>query len=208
MSTKPGGRPVARKVTQYAADLQAVVATVTDDAVRLGCQPGPLGNGNDGYKITLVPLWLRTVDEPIRFLFGQLVEAASEEHIHGFTVTGYWYGLLNRLNQPMMRFEWDPRQDPMWPHLHVDQAGLDVVGDGEPVDGQLSIRLFGGVLDKLHVPTGRVLLEDILRFLVRDNVIDPRTGFDDAVGTSLEWVDAATWGTSHQLMKRLEDDGT
>ena len=188
---KPGGKPLARRVNLYAADLQATVACVANGAVRVTCEPGILQSGRPGYKLTLMPLELRVpVDaESVSFFFGQLVEPDESRNVHGFTVTQYWYQLLDSSDVARLRWEWDPAQDPPWPHLHVDK--LDhMSGDGPP-------RLLDRQINKLHLATGRVLLEDILGMLMRDRIIEP----DDperthaAIATSLVWAKDASWGS-------------
>lgn len=186
---KPGGKRLARKVHQYAAELQATIACVANDAVRLGCEPGPLATGGSGYKISLLPLELLAPADadPVQFMFGQLVEPA-EEHLHGFTVTKYWYIATDEHGDPRLRWEWDSEQDPSWPHLHVDRLD-DATGE--------STTLWGRQMDKLHLATGRVLLEDILEMMIRDGIVVPVPGADieAARATSLAWARAASWGS-------------
>jgi hypothetical protein len=78
-------------------------------------------------------------------------------------------------------WQWHPLADgPTYPHLHVH--------GGE---------LLGTSLHKLHVPTGRVFLEDVISFLIKDVGVVPATeDWQEVLERNLELVNAhGTWGT-------------
>lgn len=82
----------------------------------------------------------------------------------------------------LLSWQWHPLDaGPTYPHLHVH--GGDLVGQS---------------LHKLHLPTGRVFLEDVLLFLLNDDIVDP--AHPDAHGTLEENLDRlhryGTWGTT------------
>ena len=46
------------------------------------------------------------------------------------------------------------------------------------------------------MPTGRVLLEDVLRYLVHDCRVEAATDYLDTLANSETWFDQAQWGTA------------
>ncbi len=82
------------------------------------------------------------------------------------------------LKPELFSWEWNAAE-PRWPHVHVHRRNPDFKG-----------------LGKLHVPTGRVFFEDVLRFLFHDLDIRParddwREVLDETAGRVGRW---ATWG--------------
>jgi hypothetical protein len=82
------------------------------------------------------------------------------------------------VERQLFSWEWDPTGWP-YPHVHVDR-------------GQAAAKGFG----KLHVPTGRVFLEQVVAFLVRDlGVVPQRDDWEELLGANVRRVSRfATWG--------------
>ena len=85
-------------------------------------------------------------------------------------------GTSDSLKPQLYSWEWSTAQAP---HLHVRRGDPD----------------YGG-LGKLHLPTGRVFFEDVLRFLVTEHGVPPaRDDWQDVLGEGLRKVSMfATWG--------------
>jgi hypothetical protein len=80
-----------------------------------------------------------------------------------------------------LSWQWHPLTNgPRYPHLHVHGH-----------------ELLGKSLHKLHLPTGRVFLEDVLTFLIEDVGVKPaRDDWQDVLERNLRLVNAhGTWGT-------------
>jgi hypothetical protein len=82
------------------------------------------------------------------------------------TTVEYWYRLAWQDGPALLSFHWTPETtmptQRTFPHLHVE-AGL--LGPA----GAVRLRSF----NKLHVPTGRVSCESIIRFLIEEMKVPP-----------------------------------
>lgn len=99
-----------------------------------------------------------------------LVEVEHLRHRRQWHVTTkmYEYRLLDHRLEEQLVYHWQPGPDfagPDHPHVHVS-ATLDVQIDA------LSRRAID--LDKLHIPTGRVTLQDMIRMLITEFQVAPR----------------------------------
>jgi hypothetical protein len=83
------------------------------------------------------------------------------------TTLSYQYRLLDSQQNEILAYHWDrfPRYGPRHPHIHVTAASQ--IYPSSTV--QRTLRLEG-----LHIPTGRVSLESIVWFLIRDLGIEDR----------------------------------
>lgn len=97
----------------------------------------------------------------------------------------YWYKVLcgdpKFTDEPLFRWEYVKNPDPgdRWCRHHF-QVGKVMGGrDGEQPKA-ISVPLGDGQADlnRLHVPTGYVLIEYVIRFLITDFGIDPPCGLD------------------------------
>jgi hypothetical protein len=74
------------------------------------------------------------------------------------TTRMYEYSLLDHDATELLVYHWQPDTDPDYPHIHVS-AALHVrtaaLEDKRPID-----------LDGLHLPTGRISLEAVVRMLI------------------------------------------
>jgi hypothetical protein len=98
------------------------------------------------------------------------------------TTTTGWAHHLGRIQRgkvvPIAQFHWHPQDTPdkPYPHVHV------------PADA-----------DRLHIPTGRVLVEDVLKLAIESGAT-PRdqAKWDDILQTNVEnFAKGATWGVTY-----------
>lgn len=77
------------------------------------------------------------------------------------TTRGYDYRILDSQGGEIITYHWDPssRRGPTYPHMHVSATAI-IHHDA------LNARAFG--LEKLHLPTGRVLLGGVVRMLISE----------------------------------------
>lgn len=89
---------------------------------------------------------------------------------HQLTTRSYRYWLMADLpagEQPVIRWEYEPETTDTQPVYHV-QLRATLKTPGGDID-----------LDKVHTATGRVLIEDVIRFLIRDLGFEPPCGPKD-----------------------------
>jgi hypothetical protein len=102
----------------------------------------------------------------------------------GFRVstTSYIYELLVKHGQELetiAEFHWHPNEEVEWPHVHVKGNSAE------------------GALDRKHFPTGRLSLEDFIRFLMRDfdvrAIVTHATQKEILTRNKREFVANASW---------------
>jgi len=100
-------------------------------------------------------------------------ERKASTHFYAHTV-----GESDRLRPQLYSWEW-ASSEPTYPHLHLRRS--------DPA--------FHG-LGKLHIPTGRVFYEDVLRFLIAEHEVEPvRDDWRDVLNESFRRVSSfASWG--------------
>jgi hypothetical protein len=88
---------------------------------------------------------------------------------------GYGYEIRDAEDRPVLRYDYHPqsRSRITWPHLHLWRAATT------PIDFR-----------KCHMPTGRVSLEAVIRFLIIDLDIETTASRDDCLA----------------LLEKLEED--
>ena len=89
-------------------------------------------------------------------------------------IDGYTYALFDNHRAETLAFHWERDPHPgsrAYPHLHV---GSTVIDTGHA--------LFGSTFSSLHIPTGWITIEHIVRFLIEDlDVIPNRSDWDDTL---------------------------
>ncbi len=100
-------------------------------------------------------------------------ERKASTHQYAHTV-----GESESLKPQLYSWEW-ASAEPTYPHLHLRRSDPEFHG-----------------LGKLHIPTGRVFYEDVLRFLIKEHVVEPaREDWDEVLGESFSRVSTySTWG--------------
>jgi hypothetical protein len=97
----------------------------------------------------------------------KITEATGERGPFKASTVAYNYTVYSRNKAEMLAFHWHPNLGPRYPHLHLYQ------GSG------IAARLI-----KKHIPTDRISLEEVLRFLIEELGIEPLTDKWDEVLTS------------------------
>ena len=100
------------------------------------------------------------------------------EGAHQLTTLQYWYKVfdvqLGQLDEPLFRWERSPVESGKQHCKHHFQVGK-VHGDERR--RAIEVHLGAGMLDlnRVHLPTGYVLIEDVLRFLISELGVKPAT---------------------------------
>jgi hypothetical protein len=127
--------------------------------------------GTNGYSPSQEHTLAPNVGEPVR-LRGQVeldlvsklryrvVPAEGERGPWKVETLAYSHGLETPEAQEIIAYHWHPRQgsEIIYPHLHLGAGiGADL-----------------GILEKTHIPTGRIALEDVLRFAIAELGVEPQ----------------------------------
>lgn len=76
-------------------------------------------------------------------------------------LVSYWYILSTLEEREILAFHWTPEADPAAtitsPHLHIGSVNIS---DTAPLDSK--------TFNKLHIPTGYVSIQSVVRFLITD----------------------------------------
>lgn len=148
----------ARK--RYIGVLQRALSCVS----RAHWVSGPAGDGDFLLLVGGGPLELqRDAGQPLRFDPTQRFEVIRDRRFRGeykIKTLAYVYRVdLQAADSEVLSWHWHPltTANRPNPHIHItaDDPGLGVA------------------LDKLHVPTGRVSFEEVVRFLIRDLQVQP-----------------------------------
>lgn len=82
-------------------------------------------------------------------------------------LVSYWYEVSTTEDREILAFHWTPEADPSLmrttPHLHVGSVNI-------AKDAPLAPKAF----NKLHIPTGDVSLQAVVRFLIEEAGVEPR----------------------------------
>ncbi len=157
------GRTPSQAITRYVQTLQRAIDCITNEIVRAGgFQAGDAPHALVLARGGVVRL---AGGAPLVGLRMRQHYTASERRTAGsrdrwqVVVTEYSYTILDvETDRELLAFHWHPHVPvSAFPHLHLE-SGLDVRAD------------FVG----MHVPSGRVSLEDIVRFLIREFGVQPR----------------------------------
>jgi hypothetical protein len=97
-----------------------------------------------------------------------IVAAKQEQWPRQWRITTrmYEYSLLDRDATELLVYHWQPDADPAYPHIHVSAA---LHAKTRALEKKHTIDL-----DGLHLPTGRVSLEAVIRMLITEFAIAPR----------------------------------
>lgn len=158
------GRNPYGAVQNLRSALQRAISCVTPSVLTVRSSAGEYGPGSE-HALTLgsgeparmagiagISLWLR-----------HFARVSGHEGLQGpwrADTVGYYYAILDKEEQEVISYHWHPgRRSPIdFPHLHLG-AGSGVSRDE---------------LQKAHVPTGRVELEDVLLMAIREFGVTPR----------------------------------
>jgi hypothetical protein len=145
-------------------DCPVLVEATTGNRAQLGFRQGK----------SPIAIPVRTRHGRLFFAVTQLVEAKRRESEGDYKLTTltYWYRLQTTGDynaQALIRWEYDRtlRTGPKPCRHHVQQQTTIAVSHGEVLD-----------MNKLHLPTGWVVLEEVIRFLIHDLGVRPPCGND------------------------------
>lgn len=171
------GKSLGEAAQQLADHLNRILAqTVTRSRLVVLRRPLPAGTParmelafRQGGTVTTAPL--QTLFGPMRLFLGLVCEPTVGEHgVHRLSVVGYKYALTpGAASEPLFRWEFvsRPPHEGRWSRHHLQGSiplGLRdrrVPGAGETW------------LNDLHLPTGWVPIEEILRFCIVDLGVRP-----------------------------------
>jgi hypothetical protein len=165
------GRDAAdRALLTYLTEVALVVECVTNRRLVLRSEP-PIDSQIYGIAHAM-PVSLRAIDGGASgFLLDirQQISLARELEVsHGgrqIEIRMYRYALLGRDEKELLAYHWHPKSaGPDYPHLHVS-ASLNAQADA------LTRRTID--LDKLHIVTGPVSLQAVVRMLITEFQVRP-----------------------------------
>jgi hypothetical protein len=106
----------------------------------------------------------------------QHTAVATGDATHPIRTTRYEYQVL-RSGKPLIEFHYHPGSKVKYCHVHVRPAGHE-----------------GQVLRKVHIPTGRVALEDVLTMLIEDFGVKAKRGASAVLAANrAKFEDAQSW---------------
>jgi len=117
------------------------------------------------------PLRLRTTPPPAVYLsLGQRFEIVRDDAVtdgpYRVHTREYWYQFSLEDGRELFAFHWTPdaadSRQRRYPHLHV---GVALLLPETPI--------LSGVLHKRHIPTGRISIENIVRFAIEELGAEP-----------------------------------
>jgi hypothetical protein len=137
------------------------------EQVHLPFSPRMYRGSNDPYSIMLndgIPQPLSSsLISGLAIQLAMFIRPFSSESGYGIELSGYSYLLGIRQRDGLQEFlawQWNQRgvSSIAYPHLHVSAVSEAVPGG----------------LNKLHIPTNQILVEDILEFIITDLGVEPR----------------------------------
>jgi hypothetical protein len=103
------------------------------------------------------------------FYLGQALEAVPEDGMFRLVTRQYWYRIQTAAPltaKAALRWEYDSATPPdAYPRHHAQMKAALALGGGHQVD-----------LDKVHMPTGWVTVEEVIRFLICELGMRPPCG--------------------------------
>jgi len=111
----------------------------------------------------------------------RIVRAEGQRGPWKVTITAYHYTLEGLDGREIVSFQWHPRGRGALPYPHLHLGAAAEVGRAE--------------LEGAHIPTGRVALEQVLRFAIETFRLRPRRGDwrDVLFGTRRRFEQWRTW---------------
>jgi hypothetical protein len=176
------GRTPREAVRNFVRPIQQSLACVTQALLRY---PAPDPERSGTYELVLAdgtPQRLRS-DPRVALVIQQrfrVVEVAGETGPWKTKTEGYIYALYRETGEEAIAFHWHPWRLSSLTHVHVhtDQGGSTVVGRH---------------LNKLHLLTGRISVEQVLRFAIVEFGVRARADYDHVLTRNLRRH--VTWRT-------------
>lgn len=167
---------------QYADELTASVRAVSSEHVRHDLEQLRHPDAGFVFQYSITEAAFESGSGGLTLTaYQSIVPRDDGDHAGMFSVARYSYHVRTADGDKLLRWDFDPGLPPSWPHVHLDAATTDVAGKA---------------LSAHHLPTGRVLLEDVLRYLVHDCGVHPARDYETTLTVSELWFDTARWGTA------------
>jgi hypothetical protein len=90
----------------------------------------------------------------------KIVEAAGDRGPYKVKTTAYQYILEDEDEKEILAYQWHPESRVQFPHIHVGSSS----------------KIAGKTFNKIHLPTGRIALEQVLRITVDELGVKPLKG--------------------------------
>ena len=177
------GRTPREAARNFVRPVQRSLACVTQALLRY---PTPDADQAGSYDVVLAdgtPQRLRGADR-IGLVVQQrfrVVEAGGERGPWKTRTEGYFYSLHRQDDSEAIAFHWHPWRLSARPHVHIhaDHAGSTVVGHH---------------LNKLHLITGRITVEQVIRFAIEELSVGASPDFDHVLSRNQRLHDLwRTW---------------
>lgn len=111
-----------------------------------------------------------------------IVNATADRGPYKVKSTAYFYSLEEDGGKEILTYQWHPTKTCMFPHIHLGSSS----------------KLGSKTLNKLHIPTGRIALEQVLRLAVEELGVKPiKTGWSDILCKAQGGFEK--WRTWHYL---------
>jgi len=150
------GKTPKQAVENFLAPIRRALSCITRSFVISGFDPNSSKphvltiNNGDAVKLNSTPILYVTVQMQYR-----VVEAKGDRGPWKVTTAAYNYSIQDRLEKEIIAYYWHPTVKPFYPHLHVCPAtGVNL-------------------LRKIHLPTARISIEDVLQLLVEQFKVKP-----------------------------------
>jgi hypothetical protein len=114
----------------------------------------------------------------------KIVEAEGDRGPYKVTTTAYQYLLEDSEESELLAYQWHPQSTRKCPHLHLGSSS----------------KLAKKTINKLHLPTGRIALEQVLRLCVEDlEVVPVNKDWDNTLSDAQKAFETwRTWSFKHK----------
>lgn len=150
------------------AALHCVTAAKTNrPAVRAGAT-GTLLLGHDEPVSASRPADRRRAYIGLTQRFRVVEVADAREHRFRVLIEDYEYKIFDSRRRELFVFHWHPESvsEATWPHVHVGSVAVDAAAEGMEVG-------FYERFSRLHIPTGMLAVEQVVRFLITELHVTP-----------------------------------
>lgn len=122
------------------------------------------------------PVWLKLKPESPLERIGlssaiqYRIEPGGDKERWKVTTAKYKHSIVDEEEHEVVSYHWHPEGTVSWPHMHVG-----------------SVFSYSTFVTGAHFPTGRVALEQIVRLIIEDFMVEPkRPDWDECLNRSLE----------------------
>lgn len=111
-----------------------------------------------------------------RQYFRVIATTIEQSLMYRVVIFEYEYKVLDSRQREVFAFHWHPASvsEATWPHVHVGSVVVDAAAEG--MEGGFYERF-----SRLHVPTGMLAIEQVVRFLITELLVTPLRADWDAV---------------------------